>query len=280
VFPEALGIIGLGTLGGSVALRATHLGVKQILGYCFSPKDGVAAAKSGAISELATDVRRVVAQSQFVVLATSPRKTMDLLERITPLTAQGAYITDVASIKGPIVDTAARLGLSSWFAGSHPLVGCQDGAFEEARHDRLDGKLVYVTPVPGGEDAAREVADFWDRVMGGQPVWLDAQMHDKVVAQTNHLPRAVAAALAAALKKRGPKGATYGTGALTATQLVQAEVDLWADILTMNRTNVLEALAGVEDELGLLRRALARGDWTSVRDWLREARSWRDGVDA
>jgi prephenate dehydrogenase len=280
MLPEALGIIGLGTLGGSVAWRATHIGVKRVVGYCFSPRDGVAAAKSGAISELATDVRRVVTQSEFVVLATTPRRTLNMLDRLSKLTMQGAYITDVAPVKVPIVEKAAQLGLSHWFAGSHPLVGWQDGGFEGARHDRLEAKLVYVTPVPGGENAAREVADFWDRVVGAAPVRLDAETHDRIVAQTSHLPMAVAAILAAALKHRGPKGATYGAGALAATQLVQAEVDLWADVLMMNRMPVLEALNGVEDELGLLRDALTRGDLASLRDWLEEARGWRDGVDA
>lgn len=280
MFPEVLGIIGLGTLGGSVAWRAKHLGVNRVLGYCFSPRDGVAAAKSGAISELATDVRRVVTQSEFVVLATTPKRTLELLDRLATMTMRGAYLTDTAPVKGPIIERAAQLGLARWFAGSHPLMHGQYGGFEAARHDQLAGSLVYVTPVFDSDGAAREVADFWDRVVGAQSVLLDAGTHDRIVAQTSHLPRVVAATLAAALKRHGPKGVTYGAEALTNTQLARADTDLWSDVLMMNRAFVLEALNGLEGELGLLRKALDERDLASLRGWLEQAREWRDGVDA
>jgi prephenate dehydrogenase len=109
---------------------------------------------------------------------------------------------------------------------------------------------------------------------------IEAEVHDRVIASTSHLPRAVASALAAALSRMGPKGPTYGAAALATTQMAGGAVELWADVLTMNAEHVLEALAGMEDEIRTLRDALEQGDHARVRTWLDEARSWRRGVQS
>jgi prephenate dehydrogenase len=278
MLPETLGVIGLGAVGGSVAWRATRQGVRCVIGYCFSRKDGVAAAKSGAVSELATDIRRVAAGSELVVLATCPRKTIELLERIGGLIGKGTFLTDTSPVKVPVVSRATQLGLSECFAGSHPFAGSHNEGFELAHPDRLESEIVYVTPLGKGDEAAREVADFWDRAIGAQPVTLEAEVHDRVIAWTQHLPRAAASALAAALKHSGPKGSTYGAEALAATDVAGGAVDLWADVLTMNAEHMLNALGGIEDELRSLKDALGRRDRSFVREWLEEARNWRRGV--
>ena len=279
MLPESLGVVGLGAVGGSIAWSAVQHGVKQVIGYGFSPRDGVAAVKAGAITELASDFRRIVMRSELVVLATGPGRTMELLDRLAGLTIQGAYFTDVSPVKGPVVEKATRLGLSAWFAGSHPLAGAPTEGFESAKPDRIGGQVVYVTPLPGGAAAAGEVADFWERGVGAHPVTIAASVHDGLLARTSHLPHAVAAALAVALRRKGPKGATFGAGALDATKPARDEANLWAEVLTSNGNNLLDALEDVEEEIGLLKEALKRGDATAVRRWLDEAGAWRAGVE-
>jgi len=175
---------------------------------------------------------------------------------------------------------ASMTALPEVFAGSHPLAGTHESGFAAAKPSRLDGALVYVTPLPNGERVAREIADFWAGVCGASPVLCNAAEHDRVVAWTSHLPQAVASALAGALRRAGPKGVTYGPGARDTTRLAASNPALWHDVLLLNREALLEGLDAMEGELGRLRRALNTGNGDELLAWLEAARIWRRQVDS
>jgi prephenate dehydrogenase len=277
--PETLGVIGLGAIGGSVAWQATRAGIPRVVGYSPVPTEGVAAVREGALTEVATNVQRLVREVDLLVIAAPPGATMELLRTVAPeLKRRQLICTDVSSVKGAVVRLAESLGLAAHFAGSHPLAGTHRSGFAAARSDLFARAIVYVTPLAGGDDAAREVADFWHEVLGASPVTMDAEAHDALLAWTSHLPQAAASALAAALASQGPQGVTYGTGARDGTRLAASSVEMWRDVLLLNREPVLRAIEGLEDSLGTLRRALACGDAAALTTWLAGAADWRKGL--
>jgi prephenate dehydrogenase len=277
--PESLGVIGLGAIGGSVAWQAARAGVPRIVGYSPTASEGAAAVKVGAITEVAPSVRELTRQAEFVVIAAPPAAALEQLSAIAPeLQHRETWCTDVSSVKGPIVHLAESLGLAQRFAGSHPLAGTHRSGFAAARSDLFSGAIVYVTPIADGDTAAREVAHFWSSVLDAAPVSMRAEAHDALLAWTSHLPQAAASALAAALARAGPSGVTYGSGAKDGTRLAASSVEMWRDVLLLNREPVLQALEGLEDALGSLRRALAQGDAAALSDWLRTAADWRRGL--
>jgi prephenate dehydrogenase len=273
--PDALGVIGLGAIGGSVAWRATQAGVPRVMGFSPVPAEAVAALRNGAITEIAQDPHGVVAASDLVVLAAPPGAILSLLQELGPeLLARRVLCTDTASVKQPVVALAERLGLGAVFAGSHPYAGTHESGFAAARPALLHRAVVYVTPLADGEAAAREIGDFWASICEAAPVVGDAADHDRVLGWTSHLPQAVASALAAALARSGPH-ASYGSGARDTTRLAASGTALWHDILLSNREPVLRGLEAVEDELGRLRQALTAGDGDALREWLELAHGWR-----
>lgn len=278
--PDTLGVIGLGAIGGSVALQAARAGIPRILGFSPKPSEGAAAAKAGAITEIASSVRKLIRQSDLVVIAAPPGATLHQLRaHAADFERRAAWCTDVASVKVPMVDLAQALGLATRFAGSHPLAGTHLAGFGAARTDLFHGALVYVTPLKGGDDAAREIADFWSSVLGASPVMIPAPAHDALLAWTSHLPQAASSALALALARSAPPGVSYGTGARDGTRLAASSVEMWRDILLMNREPLLRALDGLDDALGALRHALAQGDPAAVAAWLETGANWRRGLD-
>lgn len=277
--PNALGVIGLGALGGSVAWQAARAGVPRILGYSRFPKDGVRAVKAGAITDLAPNPRYVAAHADLLVIATPPAVTVDLLRRLGPVIARrGMWCTDVASVKAPIVEAASTAGLAQCFAGSHPLTGTHVQGFAGAAPARFRDALVYVTPAGEEESPAREIADFWSAVLEASTVIAQPQDHDAVLAWTSHLPQAASSALAAAIGLAGPRGVTYSSGARDTTQLATGSTEMWRDILLLNRVPVLAALEHYEDALGSLRRALQDGSPEAVMRWLSRGARWRRGI--
>jgi prephenate dehydrogenase len=281
MLPRTLGVIGLGAVGGSLAWRASRCGVQRIVGYAALPRDAVAAARVGAVTEIAHGPEDVAAAADFVVLAVSPGTTLELLDRLAGqlLGGERRYVTDVASVKGAIVERAARLGLGGRFAGSHPLVDAPDTGFRGARLELLDEALVYVTPTEEEGLAAREVADFWTRAVGAHPVTLPAERHDELLAWTSHLPRAVTGLLAATLAGGGPEGARYGGAALEATAAARGDPAVGAEALWLNRRHLLQALDGVKDGLGQLERLLRDGSRAELERWLESAAAWRERAE-
>ena len=106
--------------------------------------------------------------------------------------APGAILSDVASIKVPVMERARAAGLAARFAGAHPLAGTHGSGFGAARPDLFRGAVVYVCPTGTleGDVVARSVASFWELVGEAQPVTIDAAAHDTQLAWTSHLPQA------------------------------------------------------------------------------------------
>ena len=279
--PSSLTVIGLGAIGGSLAWQARLAGIPRVVGVSASRAEGVQALRTSAITELADTPAKAVRGAELVVLAVPAQVTLELIGRLHSLLEPGALLTDVCSVKSPVVARATAEGLGDRFAGGHPLAGTHGSGFAAARADRLRGCVVYVceTGSPGGDQAARRVMSFWEQVLEAQPVLIDAAAHDRQLAWTSHLPQAVASALAKALADRGLAGVSFGTGARDTTRLAASSPDMWIDILLYNRAAVVEALEATEDSLADLRSMVAAGDADGLRAYLAAAQRFREGLD-
>ena len=279
VRPSTLGILGLGAIGGSLALQAKRAGIATVLGWSPDPAERATAAQHRAIDDApprAADVARAV---ELLILAAPPAANLALLDALQPHVAAGVVITDVGSVKRAIVARAQELGLGSRFAGGHPLAGTHARGFAAARLGLFTDAVVYVTPTRDGDGAAREVAHFWESVLEAHPVMIDAAQHDCQVALTSHLPQAVASLLAHYLADASPPGASFGPGARDATRLAASDATLWTEIFLMNRDQLLPALRALEEPLGQLERALEAGDAAALTSWLARAADWRRRLD-
>ena len=273
-------MIGLGAIGGSLAWQSRLAGIARVVGYSPSRAEGIAALRASAISEVADSPARAVKGADLVVLAAPPHPTLELIGRLAPNLESGAILTDVCSVKGSVMATAAERGIGDRFAGSHPLAGTHATGFDAARPDRLRGCVVYVCEsAAGGAHAARAIMGFWEDVLEAHPILIDAEAHDRQLAWTSHLPQAVAYALAKTLADRRLGGVSYGTGARDTTRLAASSTELWVDILLQNREHMVEALDSVERAVTDLRELLRAGDRDGLERYLEEAREFRRGLD-
>jgi prephenate dehydrogenase len=255
--------------------------VRRVVGYSPSRSEGVAALRASAVSEVADSPARAVQGADLVVLAVPPGPTLDLIGRLGRSLEPGATLTDVCSVKAPVMARAADCGLGDRFAGGHPLAGTHDSGFSAARPDRLRGCVVYVCESRSeeGARAARSVMRFWEEVLEAHPILIAAEVHDRQLAWTSHLPQAVAYALAKSLADRQLGGVSYGTGARDTTRLAASSPDMWLDILVQNAGPLSEGLSSVETGLAELRRLIESGDRQALEHYLETAREFRRGLD-
>jgi prephenate dehydrogenase len=281
VRPSSLAVIGLGAIGGSLAWQSRLAGVSRVIGYSPKPAEGVQALKASAITELADSPADAVRGAELVVLAVPPRPTLDLISQMVSILEPGALLTDVCSVKAPVVKHAVSAGLGDRFAGGHPLAGTHETGFESARPDRLRGCVVYIceSGTAKGHRAAERVASFWEHTLEASAVRIEAEAHDRQLAWTSHLPQAVGYALAKTLADHGLGGVSFGSGAKDTTRLAGSNPEIWIDILLYNRSAVSGALERTEAALAELRRLLSTGDVSALRQYLETARAFRQGID-
>lgn len=283
--PDTLAVIGLGAIGGSLAWQASRAGVPRVVGFSPERREGLAALKAGAVTEVADSALRAAREADLVVLATPPSATIELLTLLGAAGADalkpGALVTDVASIKGSIVAAAERVGLGDRFAGGHPLAGTHGTGFDAATPDRLRGCVVYVcaTASAAGESAARAVAGFWQETLGASAVRIDAQDHDRQLAWTSHLPQAVASTLAHALATRGLAGVSYGSGGRDTTRLAASSPELWVDIFLQNAPALLDALDAMRADTDRLAELVRNGDRAALGEFLATGAAFRRSLD-
>ena len=279
--PTSLAVIGLGAIGGSLAWQSRLAGVARVVGYSPSRGEGVAALRASAITDIADSPAKAIRGAELVVLAVPPGPTLDLIGRLARSLEPGATLTDVCSVKAPVMARAADAGLGDRFAGSHPLAGTHDSGFVAARPDRLRGCAVYVceTGSAEGPRIARGVMRFWEEVLEAHPILIDAAAHDRQLAWTSHLPQAAAYALAKVLADRRLGGVSYGTGARDTTRLAASSPEMWLDILLQNRDPLVEALSSVESGVAELRRLIEASDRQGLERYLETAREFRRGLD-
>jgi prephenate dehydrogenase len=266
-----IAIVGLGLMGGSLARALRRTGMPlRIIGS--SLERGAAERAVGAgVVDAAGDAASIVEAADLVVFATPVGTTIAMLADLAPR-LRAALVTDVGSVKGPVMTAAAAAGLDR-FAGGHPLCGSHEAGWDASRADLFDGARVWVV---AGKDAhaAEQVASVW-RSVGARPALIDAAAHDAEMARVSHLPQLVASALAAALAGTTTSAARLGPGGRDATRLAASPPELWADILTHNRDAVLGAATDVRRALDRLLHALATGDADGLVAELRAARDWR-----
>ena len=279
--PSSLAVIGLGAIGGSLAWQARLAGVGRVVGYSPVAAEGVQALKAGAITELADLPLQAAREAEIVVLAVPPQATLELIGPLASVLAPGAVLTDVCSVKEPIIRHAVALGMGDRFAGGHPLAGTHQTGFMSASPERLRGCVVYIceTGTLAGHGAAAAVASFWEDTLDASAVLIDPAAHDRQLAWTSHLSQAVAYALAKVLADRGLGGVSFGSGAKDTTRLAASNPEMWVDILLMNRSSVIEALEQTQAGLEELRRLLSNEERSDLLQFCELARGFRLGID-
>ena len=270
---DSVAIVGLGLIGGSVARDLAALGT-TIHAYDADATQLAAAVRDGIVKAPMDASLDGVRGADIVIIAVPVDAAVDVLGRIAGLARDDALIMDVGSTKARIVEAASQLGLGDRFVGAHPLAGDHRSGWEASRTRLFVDAAVYLCPPrEAGSDLIARAADFW-QCLGGRPECMSATPHDLRLAWTSHLPHMVSMSLALALERAGVRRELLGPGGRDTTRLAGSSPELWTAISLENAAAISAALERTEQELAALRVAIERGDATTLRARLSEARDW------
>src|SRR5713101_3546953 len=151
---DKIGIVGLGLIGGSIALKARELWPGALV-IGVDNKDVLETAMRMHAIDVAADDLIVIAEADLVVLAAPVKQNIALLAELEDHVRQPAVVTDTGSTKRDIIAAAALLPPRFTFIGGHPLAGAAHGGLEHARPDLFAGRPWLLTPRSAPNDGAR-----------------------------------------------------------------------------------------------------------------------------
>ncbi|MFQ6034030.1 MAG: prephenate dehydrogenase, partial [Candidatus Bipolaricaulia bacterium] len=256
-FPAKVAIVGLGLMGGSLALAIKRFcpGV-EVIGIDFPPILKRAYHRRALDRGYPPDwLREGVAEADYVFLATPIRAIIRLIEEVPSVLKRGAILSDLGSTKAEICRAAKRsVPEDIYFIGGHPLSGSEARGIEHADPFLFQNALYILTPLEGVDEKARELARFLER-LGALILYLDPETHDRIVAYTSHLPQLLAVGLTNLVGREGYLNLAAG-GFRDLTRVASSPYEIWEEILETNTAQVQGALDELIEELLALRERL------------------------
>lgn len=271
---EKVAILGLGLIGGSLALAARRTWPR---GLVIGVDDKAILEQAMVLHaiDVAADDPVVIAEADIVVLAAPVRANIALLDELADHVTGSAVVTDVSSTKREIVAAAQRLPERLPFIGGHPFAGAPRGGIAHARPDLFTGRPWLFTPADDRHGEALDRLQRFVSAIGAIPRTLPPAAHDRLLAFLSHLPQLTASALMHVVgSEAGADGlALTGRGLADTTRLASSPASIWRDICATNRDEVTAALDALIGELRALRDDLDSGD--TLERVFESARRWR-----
>lgn len=274
-----LAIIGVGLMGGSVALAAQRLGeVTEVAGYDTDPRALEDALRLGVITE-ATESAEEAARGADVVLVSTPvRSIPDLIERCAAADPPPRLITDLGSTKTTVLDSLSPL-VRRMFVGGHPICGAETAGVRFARANLFDGATYFLSAPRDVDTAAYDLAHAFVLALGGRPVLIDAEAHDRIMAWVSHVPHVLANVLMAEVGafEAGGRRALYSVGPSfkDLTRVAGANPTMWREIFLENREALIRSLRSVAGEINDFCHRLEHADEPGVTAAIQVATRYR-----
>ncbi|QDS90606.1 prephenate dehydrogenase [Rosistilla ulvae] len=278
--PRRIAVIGVGLLGGSVALAAKRRWPDATLvGSSRKPETRQTMLDLQVVDHAFADAIQCVADCDLIIIAAPVGHIARLLPEIADASDHGAIITDVGSTKQEIVAAAeAHPAAALRFVGSHPIAGSERTGVENASVDLFQGKLSITTPTDQTDPIRHDrVKQFW-REIGCRVISMSPADHDLALASASHMPHIASAALALALPQKFAH--LTGSGFRDATRIAAGDPLMWRQIVEANAPAVLAQLQQYESAIGQFRGAIASQDWAGIEKLFADAQTAKQTIDA
>ena len=196
---KIVGIIGLGLLGGSLAMALKAYTDYECVGYARRQEICDQALADGCVSQAWTNVDELITHSDIVVFALPPETNARLFEEKAHLFKTGQIVTDVSSAKDEFAAAVYEHipnGVS--FVSIHPMAGSEKGGYEVASKDLFQKMGWIVLDDPGQEAYDPAVADqlaAMGKTLGSRVERIPLKDHDHCIAAVSHMPHAMALSL-------------------------------------------------------------------------------------
>jgi len=265
-----IGIVGLGLIGGCLGLDLRAQGYK-VFGVSRRESTCQQAIALGVADQASVDLA-ILAATEVIFLCTPLAAILPTVEQLIPYLSPNTVLTDVGSVKAPVVEAIAPLW--SNFVGGHPMAGKTDSGIEAAQLNLFALKPYVLTPIATTPAAAVEVVEKIARSLQATIYHCRPEEHDRAVSWISHLPVMVSAALiAACMSETNPDVLVLAqqlasSGFRDTSRVGGGNPELGMMMARYNRQELLRSLQHYQHHLEVLIDLVEQEDWIALKQQL------------
>lgn len=273
-----IGIVGLGLIGGSLALAFQEKN-HEIYGLDSNAATQQYAMMTGAIDSVLD--KETIPVCDFLFLTVYPTAAVDFMLEHSPLLSPKSVVIDCCGIKrkvcGICFDLAEKFGYH--FIGGHPMAGLQFSGFKHARADLFQNANMILVPKKGEDIALLERVKLLLSEAGFASVTLtSAEKHDEIIAFTSQLAHVVSNAYVKSPSASYHKGFSAGSYR-DLTRVAKLNETMWTELFMANKDYLTREIECLIDALSEYKEALESENSQMLFELLRQGRLQKEAIN-
>lgn len=276
---KTIAIIGLGLIGGSLALALKGFEEFEVVGVDVSEPTLRYARENGVGDAVTADPMEVLPRADVTVLCLHPQGIVRFLDEHRAHFKPGSLVTDVCGVKTAIMAAATVLPPEVDFIGCHPMAGTEFSGIEHAFAEMFRQSHLIITPRETSEESHIALLERMGTHLGCQDVVrTTSARHDDILAYTSQMMHIIALAVCDDPDLFACKG-FEGSSFRGCTRVAALDVALWTQLFSMNTPALTAALERLEENLRTYRETLAAGDVAALSNKLAYAAGRKRQLD-
>ncbi|HTJ53171.1 MAG TPA: prephenate dehydrogenase [Cyclobacteriaceae bacterium] len=239
-------VIGLGLIGGSIAIDLRKAGVAtHLTGVDLNADHTTQALELGLVDEIKS-LEEAALDADLIITAIPVNAIRTVLLKLLDLISKDTIIIDTGSTKASICKAVAEHPKRSQFIAAHPLAGTENSGPNAAFSGLFINKTNIICEKEKSSAKALTVADQLFEALQMRTIFMDPIEHDKHVAYVSHLSHVSAFLLGQTVLdiEKDEKNIfnLAGSGFASTVRLAKSSPDMWAPIFEQNAEYLSQAL--------------------------------------
>ena len=271
-----VGVIGLGLIGGSMALDLKRRGFAgEVLGVEQDPVAAEAAKTIGLVDEV-VPYEDCINRADIIVVAVPVGAAVKMVPDIlNHFGEEEKIVIDVCSTKSQICHATQYHPRRAQFVSTHPMAGTEYSGPWAAQPGLFDGRAcIFANAEESSPKALKTIEQLYD-VLNMRPIHMDATSHDVHTAYVSHISHITSFALALTVldKEKDEKHIfDLASGGFSSTvRLAKSSAAMWVPILNQNHDNVLQVIDTYIEKMQQFREAINDFDGDKIRELIESA---------
>ena len=245
-----ISIIGVGFMGGSLALAFKKYGMSKII-IGVSREETIEKALKLKIIDGGFPYEKIdkgIDGSSLIILSSPINIIIEHIKILSKIVSSETIITDIGSTKEKIMKTAQEEFRDNiYFVGGHPMAGSEKSGLDTADLSIFINKAYALIPSANTPHLVIDKLRDIIITIGSIPVILTPKVHDEIVAAVSHLPQMLSVALINAVGSFDSDSGDYfnlsGGGFYDMTRIASSQFKIWEDICETNQNNIKKAIS-------------------------------------
>lgn len=274
-----ISILGLGLIGGSIAKAIKNSRLDVEISAFDKPDISALAHEDKVIDKILSEPKEALS-SDLIFLCMPVDYSLKLFKEIAPLLKKEGIITDVCGVKGIFQDTWNKLESEGTYIGGHPMTGKEKGGYINS-DPLLFENSIYILTECNYDRITSLGFDTIITALGARVTCINAELHDRVVANVSHMPQLLSVTLVnASVGRNSQRNYTdFAAGGFRdMTRIASSDFKIWEPVIKNNKTEILHALDHMTKELDEIKRLVADDDFSTLEKKFEEARVKRDEI--